>query len=302
MYGIIDIGSNTIRLSMYKSDGVKFTPMFNKKFMAGLAGYVDEDGYLSEQGIDKAVSSLSQFKQIIENVEPKEVFAVATASLRNITNSEEATAEIEKRTGIKIDVISGNDEAIYDFVGATSFLDLKDGILIDIGGGSTELVFYKNSEIVNTFSMPIGSLNMYKNHVKDIIPNAKEFAKIEKNVKEELKKLGDAAKGSGYTLTCGVGGTVRAVRAIRDEISPEFAKNSITMFEIDVLLSAFKSNRSFATQKIIKCIPDRIHTLLPGMIILNTVAKKYKCESIMISEYGVREGYLYTKLLELGGN
>lgn len=295
MYGIIDIGSNTIRLSIYKQTETSFELMLNKKIMAGLAGFVEKDGCLSEDGINKAITSLLHFKKILTYIQVQEVFVFATASLRNVTNTDEAIRTIEETTGFTIDLVSGKQEAIYDFVGATHFMDLKDGLLVDIGGGSTELVVCKDGKIQVALSLPFGSLNLYSNHVSDIIPTEKEMSKIKRVVEQELSRI----KISGnYKIICGIGGSIRGTRRLCNAVfgtTPEQGKTIHTK-QVTELLEKFSENRKKAISRTIKTLPDRIHTIIPGMIILETIAKKYDSKQIIASDYGVREGYLYTKL------
>ena len=139
IYGIVDVGSNTIRLSIYKYENNKVVLLLNKKTMAGLAGYV-KDGELSKAGIKRACEVLKAYKEIVENFQIKNVFVFATASLRNVSNTDEAVLRIKEETGFNTEIILGENEAIYDFIGASQVVDISDGILIDIGGESTELV------------------------------------------------------------------------------------------------------------------------------------------------------------------
>ncbi len=294
MYGIIDIGSNTVRLSIYKKNKDNFSLMLHQKIMAGLAGYVDKKGNLSEKGIKTAINALLEFKYILTNVDCKEVFVFATASLRNIKNTDTAMDTISARTGFNIDLISGVDEATYDFVGATHLKNLDHGILVDIGGGSTEVVFYTDGKIKSAHSLPIGSLNLYSRFVKDILPSDEEMLKLRRIVREELTTLEDF---EGYHTICGVGGSIRGACKLFNEINGLPATNS----EIDVkslrsMLLEFTDDRKFAIKHILKVSPDRIHTIIPGMAILEGIIKKYNSDSVTISNYGVREGYLYTKL------
>ena len=90
MYGVIDIGSNTIRLVVYQVYGQKIKPMFNKKFSAGLAGYINDKNRITKEGIEKAVHTLCELKMLLESVQIEELFVFATASLRNIDNTQEA--------------------------------------------------------------------------------------------------------------------------------------------------------------------------------------------------------------------
>ena len=113
MYGIVDIGSNTIRMVLYKVIDNEIQQMLNSKIPAGLVGYIDNNNMLSKKGILKAIEALSKFETILESVAVKEVHAFATASLRNISNSEEVLAEIKKHCSFDIEIISGKEEAVY---------------------------------------------------------------------------------------------------------------------------------------------------------------------------------------------
>jgi len=175
MYAIIDIGSNTIRLNVYQveEDGAIHS-IFQSKETAGLAGYVREDGSMSREGLDRAADALLRFRSILDalHIENRAVFA--TASLRNITNSEEAVFQLQERTGLMIRLLSGREEAILDYVGATSGMEEREqGMVLDIGGGSTEWVCFSQGRIRHAASIPLGSLNLYSRCVRPCSPPPK---------------------------------------------------------------------------------------------------------------------------------
>lgn len=294
MFGVIDIGSNTIRLTLYKETENGLKLVLNKKHMTGLAGYVDAKGYLTESGIRKAIYDLLDFKLIIENIELKALYVFATASLRNIRNTDEAMSRIKEMTGFDIDLISGEMEARLDFLGATQVMPLKNGILIDIGGGSTELVYFTDGSIDKAISMPMGSLSLYKKFVADIIPTPSEIKLMKAYVKEEIKKV-DLEKA--HPVICGVGGSIRGALKLCNEVyGNDYAQGRIDPKQLKKMLKCFSDDKAFAVQNIIKTVPDRMHTIIPGLTILNTLCKKHEALEIYVSPYGIREGYLYTKL------
>ena len=138
--GIVDVGSNTIRLSTYHWEGQTFKLLMNKKEMAGLAGYI-KNGLLSDSGILVACRVLAGFKALLRNFDIADLYVFGTASLRNIVNTEEALETIEAVTGIKVEVLSGADEAAFSFLGATVGGGAPgSGMLADVGGGSTALL------------------------------------------------------------------------------------------------------------------------------------------------------------------
>ena len=157
LYGMIDIGSNTVRMAIYRIEGTHVEMLMKKKHTVGLAAYL-KDGVMQKQGIDKAVEILKEFRAFLLAFGITHVVAFTTAALRNAKNSAAAVGEIERRTGLPIRVISGDEEATYDFIGATHDLSEDAGLLIDIGGASTEIVSYSSGKIEQKISLPIGSL------------------------------------------------------------------------------------------------------------------------------------------------
>ena len=184
---IIDIGSNSIRLAIYKIDESKeIKLLMNKKEIARLAAYV-VNGIMTTEGIDKACYILSEFKNLLDNLQINNVISFATAAIRNARNSDEVVRCIENNTGLKIIVLSGKEEAGLGFLGAIKDIKNEHGVMVDIGGGSTEIVVYNNCEIKYAFSLPIGALNLTKMYVKGILPNKEECIAIENVVLNVIK-------------------------------------------------------------------------------------------------------------------
>ena len=299
MYGVIDIGSNTIRLSIYTVEGNKISSLFHKKEVAGLAGYVDEEKNLTNRGIQKASMVLNEFNNVVQIVGVKEVYPFATASLRNINNSLEALHEINAITGLSIEVLSGKEEAILGYQGATLHQPILDGILVDIGGGSTELVFYKDQKIQEALSLPIGSLNAYTRYVSNLIPSAAERRSIETAIKKELNSISNIKAYQNIPVICGVGGTVRGTSKLNNELFNLSTQNKrIPVENLKQILETLGQDRKNTMHTIVKVIPDRIHTIIPGMCILQSLAQYFHSDVITVSETGVREGYLSRVLKE----
>ncbi|WP_019241246.1 MULTISPECIES: Ppx/GppA phosphatase family protein [Bacillus] len=297
IYGVIDIGSNTIRLNIYTCQENNLKSLLSKKTTAGLAGYV-KNGIMSEKGISTACEILRDYKSILDNFGIENVYVFATASLRNIINSDEVVRNIQECTGFFIDVISGAEEATLDFIGASNFLNVDSGILVDIGGGSTELAVYENAVLKSATSIPIGSLSMFTKHVSKLIPKKEERLAMKEDILMELAKLG--SNNQTHKVICGVGGTVRATKKIYHDLHELDSSNDLQVNYIKDMLALFKKADKSTLRRILRVVPDRIHTIIPGMIILDTIAEYYGSEIIHISGYGVREGYLYSKVLKEG--
>lgn len=295
--GIVDVGSNTIRLSIYHWEGQKFKLLMNKKEMAGLAGYI-KNGLLSDSGILVACRVLAGFKALLRNFDIADLYVFGTASLRNIVNTEEALETIEAVTGIKVEVLSGADEAAFSFLGATVGGGAPgSGMLADVGGGSTELVAYQDGAITSGCSLPMGSLSLFTKHVSGLFPTKEERKAIRSDVREELEK----AKTAGLRCShlTGVGGTFRAAAKLCNDLSGADPDNRIIPAgEIHALYKGLKKGDQDTLRQILRSVPDRVHTILPGLAILTAILDAYEVSTVSVSACGVREGYLLRRVME----
>ena len=298
-YAIVDLGSNTIRLSVYhilpRGD---YELLFSKKEMAGLVNYIS-DGVLSPAGIRKACEVLWNFRNLLRHFGIGNLHVFATASLRNIRNSREAMAAIREETGIGVEVLSGDEEAELGYYGALRTLDLRDGALFDIGGGSTEIVEVQEGKILRAQSLPLGSLNLFTRYVEKIWPRKREARAIEEEVQNALTEANLPTAADG--LVCGIGGTARAVLKIVNHTFSRPADNRhMTAAELRKMTGMLMKRDHQARQIILKVCPDRIHTILPGLLLMNRLCKELNGKELYVSQYGVREGYLCHKLLSTG--
>ena len=289
--GIIDLGSNTVRLSIYTVDQTNhFENLLNKKETVGLAGYI-ENGRMSEAGISRAIATLSRFKTILEGFNISDVHVLATAPLRNIDNTSECIDRIQFHTGLNIDLLSGEEEATLDFDGAMLCTDLSDGLLIDIGGGSTELVCFKDRSILQAVSLPIGSLSGYTRYFKTLTPSKKQIKALKENVKE-LLSVTDFIKTQNTSNAVGVGGSIRAANKCFKRLHSLNENMVLTTQQINELYKLIKTMDDDGLNLVLKAAPDRIHTIISGMTILTTILNHFDVLNLTISSYGVREGYL----------
>ncbi|HJJ47859.1 MAG TPA: hypothetical protein O0X39_02535 [Methanocorpusculum sp.] len=294
MYAVIDIGSNTIRLSLYSVENGTIIQMLNKKITAGLAGYT-QNGRMSEEGIEKGEEALKTLSTLLSHIKIQRLVCFATASLRGIDNAGEVKARFEQIIGTEITILSGEEEAEIDYFGAKQTFLENEGLLVDIGGGSTEIACFKDDKLVFSRSIPVGSLIMYRKHVKDVVPTKFETLKIDSEIQRMLKTV-FAGETIQVKRICGIGGTVRGCGNVLSALMKDKTKKEMYLVnDISLLMDEKKRSR---TDIILKNEPERIHTLLPGVCILYAVAAFFGAESIRVSKTGVREGYLAKLLAE----
>lgn len=294
---VIDIGSNSIRLSVYSvRPDSDFKVLFREKIMAGLAGYVVK-GKLSEEGIACACKALLEFKHTLELLNIRRATVFATASLRNVSNTQEALKKIVAATGFVIELLGGEEEALLGYAGAMQELNISGGVFVDIGGASTEIVTFEDRNVQSSMSFSVGSLSLYRTCVKKILPNNASLKRIEETLYAEIDEKSLLPIEKRSPLIC-VGGTSRAVLKLakRQFGLPETC-NSITAQQFERLCSILCRGNRETADLILKTDADRIHTLVPGVMILRHIRLHFGSDELVFSTYGIREGYLCQRIL-----
>lgn len=259
--------------------------------MAGLAGYV-EGNTLTPEGISRACDGLLEFRKTLDALELNQVYVFATASLRNVDNTLQAVEEIRDSTGFSVKVLTGEEEALYGYQGAMMDLNMADGVFVDIGGASTEMVTFSHGALAQAASIPVGSLKLYRDCVKKLLPSQSALEQMSRLLERALESRREFDRAAASNLAC-VGGTARAVlKLARSRFHLPRQQRDFTVEQLDDLCQfLFRADRS-AIDLILKTEPERIHTLIPGMMILQKLAHRWKAGQLVVSQYGVREGYL----------
>ena len=266
-----------IHLTLYKTEGQSFHILFREKIMAGLAGYV-EDGRLSAEGIECACAGLLTFRGILQTLAIDRISVFATASLRNISNTEQALSVIHAATGYFVEVISGEEEVLFGYAGAMQELRLS-GAFLDIGGASTEIVKFDGGTPVNFASFPIGSLSLYRRCVKKMLPGEGSLKRLRQEISQTIDLSEDAI--ASHPLLIGVGGTARAAL----KLAQHYCKtsddcHSITAEQLDALCAFLCSGKKAASDLILRLEAERIHTLVPGLLILQHVYHLFGAQQV----------------------
>lgn len=301
LYAIMDIGSSSIRLAVYHLEKDSMDLLLKKKHAIGLAGFID-NGCMSQAGIDKTVEIVKDFKNFLANFPIAAMDAITTAALRNCRNSKAAVCEIEKRTGISLRVISGDEEATFDFIGATHNRKDGSGLLVDIGGGSTEIVSYEHREIRFKISVPMGALSLRTDLVHGFLPSAAECQAM----KAEAERMFDQVRGLQQHCALaiiGMGGTFKSACALYNRLYHCDRYNTrMDVLKIEQMISEFQRDIPLTEEKtivLIKAVPDRMHTIISGLIIADVLASRLGSSRISYSDTGVREGFICAEILPL---
>ena len=300
LYAMIDVGSNTIRMAIYEIEGDRVEMQMKRKHTVGLASYV-KDHMLLRAGIDKVVEIIQEYRNFLDDLGIHSVTAFTTAAMRNAINGSDAVSEISHRTRTNLTIMSGDDEATFDFIGATHDLIEDTGVLVDIGGGSTEIVYFAHREIQVKVSLPIGSLNFHTRYTGNhILPSAEELAEMYAEAEATIAAVQEFQAVS-HAQICGIGGTFKGAMALYNAMYGMPRKNM--RMEVprlrDILQRFLRDHELIVPDKILlmRTVPERMHTFMPGLVIADVLAKRFGTLNIIYSDSGVREGYIYAKIV-----
>lgn len=302
-YGIIDFGSNTIRLCIYEVSCAPRKPLqkkdvknlLNYKIMAGIASYV-KDGVMNQQGIQKAIKVINAHLRRASHFSCERIDIFATAVLRNCTNAREATMAIENGINKRITILSNEEEAHLGYVGACLDRALTNGTMVDIGGGSTELTHINSGLDLDKISIPQGSLSSFANYVQGLLPTNKEMDALAKHFRSLATKLG----ADVYTASqlYGIGGSIRSAAKVYGDLCNEGERLEYLLPEhLDSILALYEKDAGAFAHQALHTVPDRIHTFIPGCIIIREIFNLCKADRLDIIKFGVREGYLAERVL-----
>lgn len=299
--GIMDIGSNSIRLAIYEVTSRGDYRLINEnKESARLSEKIKQDGRLEVGDIVQIVPILRQFHNICVQYECKEIRVAATAAIRNATNSREIIDTLFQSTGLQIEILSGEKEAYYGFLGVVGGIEIQDGYIIDIGGGSTEITLFRNREWVSSVSLPIGAVNsQLKYGGSSESWSDSDIAKLQNEILGILSEHHWMNSHPGLPLI-GLGGSIRALGKL-DQRRAKYPmpiahhymleRESIQHFaQLLPSLSLTKRKRMDGLSK------SRADIIVPGVIILHTILQYTDAALCLVSGTGLREGLLLESL------
>ncbi len=292
---IIDLGSNSIRMSIFEiNDDKTFRQTGNYRSMTKLSEGMTEDMCLKPEAQLRAVNALLEYKQIIQKSDVTDIRAVATAAVRKAHNGNEFVTTAKKATGITIEIVDGEAEAAFDCLAISNTLGCKNGVICDIGGGSTEFIAIYNDEIYKpAISIPMGSRWITETFFsKSETPSS--IRKAENYISKQISELPWLDKMQGASIV-GIGGTLRALAKyhMKDLSKSPISYHEIPANEIDRIFSLIV-NASIPERETMPGIgTERADIILGGLLSLMELKKALASPKLVVADVGVREGILF---------
>lgn len=297
-YGIIDLGSNSVRMNIvnvYKNGS--YSLVDQAKVMVRLSEGLADGGTLKPEPIARTLNAIKLFNQLIEAYGVTKVAAVATAAVRQASNASEFLERAQREHQMTFEVISGNDEAYYDYLGVINTIDLNDFLMIDTGGGSTELAWVVDREIKESVSLPFGSVILTERYLTDE-NRLKGLGKAEKFIRKAYKEVPWLKEARGLPVV-GLGGSLRSVAKAhrgKDPLSTVSLHNyRMTGNDLTALLSDIVKTPPDKVADLPGIGKDRSDIIAGGVLPLKVLANVIALEQFIVSGNGLREGLFFDR-------
>jgi exopolyphosphatase / guanosine-5'-triphosphate,3'-diphosphate pyrophosphatase len=290
---VIDIGSNSTRLLVAEVDGGRVTPIERRSTVTRLGRGVDLTGRLANEAVEAACAAVDPYVATLQELGAERVDAIATSAVRDAENGGAFVAELRERFALSARVLDGKEEARLTYLGATSEHSPRvPTLVIDIGGGSTELIVGEGREIEWHTSLQAGVVRHTERHLTSDPPAPVEL----EGMAADLRGLIEAATGEAPSAQEGiaVAGTPTSLAAIELELEPYDPKrvhgHKLELPSVQRMLSRLAAAPLEQRATIRGLHADRAPTIVAGVVTLVEVMRAFRLEEITVSEHDILYG------------
>jgi exopolyphosphatase/guanosine-5'-triphosphate,3'-diphosphate pyrophosphatase len=299
--GVIDLGSNTTRLMvMSYTSHHSFRLLDEVRETVRLAEGVGEDGQLKPAPMERGVEAMKLFHSFCRSTGVQRIVPVATSAVRDAANQAEFLIRVERESGLKLRVLSTEQEAYYGYLGAVNALDLRDAFLVDIGGGSTEVTAIRGRAFLRSFSAPAGVIRFSERYVRSDPISKSDFKELEAAAAAIFADVDWLSHTSG-TILAGIGGTIRTLADI-DQKARHYPLDRVhgytfTRERLEHSIEMLRGMNQRQREGVPGLSRDRADLILAGAVIVQQLMRRGRFEEITVSGQGLREGLFYEQFL-----
>ncbi len=298
-YAAVDLGSNSFHLLIARLEHGELRVLDRVREMVRLAAGVDRDGQLDPVVSDRALSCLQRFQQLLRRVPAENIRAVATQSFRKLRHPGEFIHQVEKTLGCEVEIIGGREEArlVYQGVNAHRPPSNEKTLVIDIGGGSTELVIGQADCIRHAESLQYGCVVVTRDYFGNGKLNRKRWLKAITSARGDLQETAHTFLKTGYADVIGASGSIRAILNICQQM--HWCEQAITRNAIDRLITHMITIGDIDRLDIPGLSPRRRPVIAGGVAILAALFTALDINEMQVSQAALREGLLDDMLVRM---
>ena len=298
---IVDLGSNSARLSSQALTDKCYHEIYREKRDTRLAAGMGQTGHLQPAAMTRTITALKDFCQLAAQYQPTKTLAITTAAVRLAVNQAEFLRQVTLETGLELRVLSGHDEAYYDYLGVRATLPkVTDGMIIDIGGGSVEIIRFTEKSLIADVSLPLGAVTVMEqfqlgaNHVLTGLPAA------QKQIIDAFEQLTWLPQTTSQPLIL-LGGANRSLLAVAKQgdvgiYDSQFHGYHLSAHHVIELFDDLCRKSIHERQQLAAAEPQRADIMVSGLLPLVTLLKLTGAPTVIFSESGVRDGLLQEQL------
>ena len=295
--GVVDIGTNSTRLLAADVAPEGVTVLDRESIVTRLGQGVDATGRLADEAMDRVRDALTQYRERLDALRTERDVAVLTSAVRDAANGPAFVDEVAGRFGLRAQVLAGDEEARLTFLGATSERDPDDPtavVVIDIGGGSTELVEGHGRRMDFHVSTQAGVVRQTERHIKSDPPRHEELEALADDVRAVYAAAVPDEVRAAVDRAIAVAGTATSLAAIDLELDPYDPErvhgHTLMRGRIEELLARLAQMPIAERRKVTGLHPDRAPTIVAGCVLLIEALRLFGLQSVEISEHDILRG------------
>ncbi len=295
-YAVIDIGTNSVKfnISERRADGTWRT-VVDRADITRLGEGLERTGEISSDAMQRTVDAIAAMVAEAHKNNAVQIAAVGTMGMRTARNSQQFIDEVEQKCGVKVEVISGDEEGRLAYIAVKSGLGLAEGSLaiFDTGGGSSQFTFGHGSTVEERFSLNVGAVRYTAQFHLDGIVSPEQMKAALDALSSELSRLDNRPSPD---VLVGMGGAVTNIAAVQHQMAkydPNVIQGcTIDKAEVDRQIELYGSQSLEDRRKIVGLQPKRADVILAGVCVVKTVLDKLRKDSLCVSDRGLRHGLL----------
>jgi len=295
-YAVIDVGTNSVKFHIGEKHGETWTTVIDRADVTRLGEGLDASGgAFTRDAIERTVAAITGMAAEAQREHTAAVVAVGTMGVRTARNSEAFVSEVARRCGVRIEVISGEEEARLAYLAVKSGLGLAAGsiVIFDTGGGSSQFTFGRENAVTEQFSLNVGAVRFAEDYSLAGIVSPAGLQRAMDAIARDLSRL-DAAVAPDTVV--GMGGAMTNLTAVMlglRRYDPEAVQGAVlTASEVERQIELYRSQTTESRRRIVGLQPKRAEVILAGACIVRTILLKLRSDALIVSDRGLRHGLL----------
>ena len=292
-FAVIDVGTNSVKFRVAEREDEGWRPVVDRAEVTRLGEGLHDGGEISSTAASRTAEAIAEMAEEARRDGARQIAAVGTAGLRAATNSDAVLRAIKGRSGVAVEVISGEEEGRLAYLAVRSGLPAAKGSLVvfDTGGGSSQFTFGDGDQVLERFSVQVGAVRFTEAFGLDGAVSADLVAKAREAIAADLERIADRPTPDGLV---GMGGAVTNMTAVMLALAPYDPERvqgaTLTAEEVDRQMERYRSTDAEGRRTITGLQPKRAEVILAGACVVRTVMELLGVPELTVSDRGIRHG------------